>query len=58
MWQNSRHGLLLLLQGLIPRASQLLQLGATVFLAFGPFILAVLLTFAALYGVSVLAGDC
>jgi hypothetical protein len=37
------------LDGLIPRGSQLLTLGATSFLAFGPFILFVLLSFGAVY---------
>jgi hypothetical protein len=37
------------LDGLLPRGSQLLQLGATSFLAFGPFILFVLVSFAAVY---------
>lgn len=39
------------LEGLIPRGSQLLQLGASFFLAFGPFILFVLLSFGAVYSV-------
>jgi hypothetical protein len=39
------------LEGLIPRGSQLLQLGASFFLAFGPFIAIVLLSFAAVYSV-------
>ncbi len=37
------------LDGLIPRGSQLLTLGATSFLAFGPFILFVLISFGAVY---------
>jgi hypothetical protein len=37
------------LDGLIPRGSQLLTLGATSFLAFGPFILFVLVSFGAVY---------
>lgn len=37
------------LEGLIPRGSQLLQLGASFFLAFGPFILFVLVSFGAVY---------
>ena len=39
------------LEGLIPRGSQLLQLGGSFFLAFGPFILFVLLSFGAVYSV-------
>ena len=39
------------LEGLVPRGSQLLQLGASFFLAFGPFILFVLLSFGAVYSV-------
>ncbi|GBF94149.1 ribosomal RNA large subunit methyltransferase H [Raphidocelis subcapitata] len=39
------------LEGLIPRASQLLQLGGSVFLAFAPFILAISLLFAGIYSV-------
>ena len=39
------------LEGLIPRGSQLLQLGVSFFLAFGPFIVVVLLAFAAVYSV-------
>jgi hypothetical protein len=37
------------LEGLIPRASQLLQLGGSVFLAFAPFILAISLLFSGIY---------
>jgi len=37
------------LEGLIPRGSQLLQLGVSLFLAFGPFIAVVLVSFAAVY---------
>ena len=37
------------LDGLIPRGSQLLTLGATSFLAFGPFILFVLVSFGAVW---------
>lgn len=40
------------LEGLIPRATELLKLGTSVFLAFGPFILAVTIAFAAIYFVS------
>ena len=40
------------LEGLIPRATELLKLGTSVFLAFGPFILAVTIAFAAIYLVS------
>jgi hypothetical protein len=39
------------LEGLLPRASQLLQLGGSVFLAFAPFILAIALLFAGIYSV-------
>ena len=39
------------LEGLLPRASVLLQLGVSSFLAFGPFIVAVVLSFAAIYAV-------
>lgn len=39
------------LEGLIPRGSQLLQLGASFFLAFGPFILFVLVSFGAVYSI-------
>lgn len=41
------------LEGLFPRASALLQLGVSFFLAFGPFIVAVVLAFGAIYAVSV-----
>lgn len=41
------------LEGLIPRGSQLLQLGISFFLAFGPFILFVVISFTLLYGVCV-----
>jgi len=37
------------LEGLIPRASQLVQLGGSVFLAFAPFILAISLLFSGIY---------
>lgn len=37
------------LEGLLPRASQLVQLGASVFLAFAPFILAISLLFSGIY---------
>lgn len=37
------------LEGLIPRASQLLQLGGSVFLAFLPFIVAISLVFGGIY---------
>jgi hypothetical protein len=40
-----------LLQGLLPRASELLKLGASVFLAFVPFILAISLAFGGIYAV-------
>lgn len=36
-------------QGLIPRASELLKLGGSVFLAFVPFILAISLAFGGIY---------
>ena len=39
------------LEGLIPRASQLLQLGASFAFAFGPFILFVLVAFGLVYSV-------
>lgn len=39
------------LEGLIPRGSALLQLGLSFFLAFGPFIVGVVLAFAAIYAV-------
>lgn len=39
------------LEGLIPRATQLVQLGVSFFLAFGPFILAVIVAFAAVNAV-------
>ncbi|KAL4535173.1 hypothetical protein Ndes2526B_g06078 [Nannochloris sp. 'desiccata'] len=39
------------LEGLIPRASALVQLGLSFFLAFGPFIIAVILASAAIYAV-------
>lgn len=39
------------LEGLIPRASALAQLGLSFFLAFGPFIVAVILASAAIYAV-------
>jgi hypothetical protein len=38
-------------QGLLPRASELLKLGASVFLAFVPFILAISLAFGGIYAV-------
>lgn len=37
------------MQGLIPRASELLKLGASVFLAFAPFIVAISLLFGGIY---------
>lgn len=40
------------LEGLIPRATELIKLGTSVFLAFGPLILAVTIAFAAIYFVS------
>ena len=39
------------LEGLIPRVSALLQLGGSFFLAFGPFIIGVVLAFGAIYAV-------
>lgn len=39
------------LEGLIPRATALVQLGGSFFLAFGPFILGVVLAFWAIYAV-------
>jgi hypothetical protein len=39
----------LLLQGLIPRATELLKLGGSVFLAFAPFILAISVLFGGIY---------
>jgi hypothetical protein len=39
------------LEGLIPRASELLKLGVSFFLAFGPFILGVVLAFGLIYSV-------
>ena len=40
------------LEGLIPRAAELVKLGLGFFLAFGPFIVAVALAFTAIYAVS------
>lgn len=40
------------LEGLIPRATELVKLGLSFFLAFGPFIIAVVLASAAIYAVS------
>lgn len=40
------------LEGFLPRASELLKLGLSFFLAFGPFIVAVALAFTAIYAVS------
>ena len=40
------------LEGLIPRATELAKLGLSFFLAFGPFIIAVVLASAAIYAVS------
>lgn len=40
------------LEGLIPRATELIKLGGAFFLAFGPFIIAVALSFTAIYAVS------
>eukprot|EP00775_Hariotina_reticulata_P001327 gene1327-1671_t len=37
------------LEGLIPRASELLKLGGSIFLAFAPFILAISLMFGGIY---------
>ena len=42
----------LFLQGLVPRAKQLLALGLTFFLAFGPVILAISLLFSGIFWVS------
>jgi hypothetical protein len=39
------------LEGLIPRASALVQLGLSFFLAFGPFIIAVILASTAIYAI-------
>jgi hypothetical protein len=46
------------LEGFLPRAAELLKLGLSFFLAFGPFIVAVALAFTAIYAVSVCARSC
>lgn len=43
------HTLLAPSQGLIPRATELLKLGGSVFLAFAPFILAISVLFGGIY---------